>query len=227
LLQWRTEEVAVRIESLVRGLLIAAAGIGVAAGGCGWSVDDPASFDDTQVVRRALTAPDVPWIASELLGRPTDHSVTVNAIAGQAVEAYFEYGTAAGAYGSQTSPTAFPSGVIEVVIDGLAPNTRYYYRKRHRPSGSPDDFIAGAEHSFHTQRSRAATFSFAVQSDSHQGFAAFFSDQLYGLTLQNIAAGQPDFIIDLGDTFTEARHRGLHDSLEVLGHEVAAVGVGV
>ncbi len=192
----------VRIESFVGGLLIAAAGIGVAAGGCDWSIDDPAGFDDTQVVRGAITAPDVPWIATELLGRPTDHSVTVNAIAGQAVEAYFEFGTATGVYGRQTSPTTFPSGAIDVVIDGLAPNTRYYYRKRHRPSGSPDDFIAGVEHSFHTQRSRADTFSFAVQSDSHQGFASFFSDQLYGLTLQNIAAGHPDFILDLGDTFS-------------------------
>jgi hypothetical protein len=144
----------------------------------------------------------VPWIATELLGRPTDRSVTVSAIAGQGVEAYFEYGTAPGVYASQTSPTVFASGAIRVVIDGLTPSTRYYYRKRHRPSGNSDDFIAGAEHSFHTQRSRTETFTFAVQSDSHQGFAAFHSSQLYGLTMQNIGAGRPDFIIDLGDTFS-------------------------
>jgi len=188
----------VRNESLVRGILVA-----VAVSGCVGSIEDGADDEPAQTtVSRALTAPDVPWIATELLGRPTDHSVTVNAIAGQAVEAYFEYGTAPGVYASQTTPTVFPSGTIQVVIDGLAPNTRYYYRNRHRPSGSPDDFIAGAEHSFHTQRSRTATFSFAVQSDSHQGFAAFFSDQLYGLTMQNISAGQPDFLVDLGDTFS-------------------------
>ena len=137
----------VRNERLVRELLIAAVGIGVAASACADAdvdVGSPAG-EDTQVVQRAVTAPDVPWIAGELLGRPTDHSVTVNAIAGQGVEAYFEYGTAPGVYGSQTSATTFANGVIEVVIDGLAPNTRYYYRKRHRPTGSTDDFIAGAE----------------------------------------------------------------------------------
>jgi hypothetical protein len=172
-----------------------------AAGGCD-GANDAASFDDTRTVRHALTAPDVPWIATEILGRPTDHSITVNAIAGQGVEAYFEYGAAPGVYTNHTTQTVFPGGAIEVVIDGLTPNTRYYYRKRHRPSGSTDDFIVGAEHTFHTQRSRADTFSFAVQADSHQGFAAFFSDQLYGLTMQNIAAGQPDFVVDLGDTFS-------------------------
>lgn len=190
-----------RIKSFVRGMLMVAAAT-AAAGGCDGAIDDAASFNDTRTVQQALTAPDVPWIATEILGRPTDHAITVNAIAGQGVEAYFEYGTAPGAYTNHTTQTVFPGGAIEVVIDGLAPNTRYYYRKRHRPSGSTDDFIVGAEHTFHTQRSRADTFSFAVQADSHQGFAAFFSDQLYGLTMQNIAAGQPDFVVDLGDTFS-------------------------
>ena len=194
-----------RTESVVRGLLIGAVVIGgdAVVAGCMGSLEDGAGDgDEIATVQRALTAADVPWIASEILGRPTDHSVTVNAIAGQAVEAYFEYGTASGVYGAQTTPTVFPTGTIEVVIDGLIPNTRYYYRKRHRPSGSPDDFIVGAEHTFHTQRARTATFSFAVQADSHQGFAAFHSSELYGLTMQNIAAGKPDFILDLGDTFS-------------------------
>src|SRR5262249_39449385 len=119
------EEVDVRRESFVRGLLMAAA-LGGAVGGCDGAIDDAASFDDTATVRRALTAPDVPWIATELLGRPTDRSVTVNAIAGAGVEAYFEYGTAPGTYANQTAPTVFPGGAIEVVIDGLTPNTRYY-----------------------------------------------------------------------------------------------------
>ena len=34
----------------------------------------------------------------ELLGRPTDHSVTINVVASAAIEAYFEYGTQSGLY---------------------------------------------------------------------------------------------------------------------------------
>jgi hypothetical protein len=84
-------------------LLIVVVGIGVAASAC----DGAPTDEGTQVVQRAVTAPDVPWIAGELLGRPTDHSVTVNAIAGQAVQAYFEYGTAPGVYDGQTPATTF------------------------------------------------------------------------------------------------------------------------
>ena len=39
-----------------------------------------------------------------------------------------------------------------------------------------------------------------MQSDSHQGYAAFYSDALYRITMGNIASAQPDFLVDLGDT---------------------------
>jgi hypothetical protein len=166
----------------------------LAATGCG-SIEDPAT-----VARAPLTAADVPWTASEMLGRPTDHAVTVQALAGVPVEAYVEYGTVPGSYAGQTATASFASGAVQIVIGGLAANTGYVYRLRYRPTGSTDDFLAGDEHAFHTQRSRADTFSFALQADSHQGFAAFYSDELYGITMQNILADAPDFMIDLGDT---------------------------
>jgi len=150
----------------------------------------------------ALTAADVPLVATELLGRPTDRSVTVSAIAGQSVEVFFEYGTAPGATTDVTPSVVYPNGMIRATIGGLVPATRYYYRMRYRPEGSIDQHVVGPERSFHTQRATGSTFTFAVQSDSHQGFGAFYSDALYATTLQNILASQPDFMLDLGDTFS-------------------------
>ena len=146
------------------------------------------------------TACMLPFIATELVGRPTDHSVTINAMAGQALEAYFEHGTASGVYAASTAPAAYSDGIIQTVLDGLSPDTRYYYRLRYRPSGSAAPFQSGNEYTFHTQRLPSSTFTFAVQSDSHQGYASFYNDALYRVTMGNIVSDQPDFLVDLGDT---------------------------
>jgi hypothetical protein len=173
----------------------------------------------------------VAFVANELVGRPTDRSVVLKAVADQSAEAYVEYGKSAGSYPSSTSPATFADGLIEITLGGLDPDTRYHYRLRHRSSGSSDAFAAGAEHGFRTQRARASTFTFAVQSDSHQGFGPFYSDALYGVTLANVLADQPDFLFDLGDTVstddaveteTTVRQKYLaqRSSLGSLGHSV-------
>jgi len=141
---------------------------------------------------------------SILLGRPTDHSITANVIPDQTGEISFEYGTESGVYGSQTDAIACTLDVpVEVVIDGLAPNTRYYYRLRFRPAGQTE-WAAGSESAFHTQRALGETFTFTVVSDSHLGqYGGQTADQktLYQRTLLNIKEDDPDFHIDLGDTF--------------------------
>ncbi len=139
------------------------------------------------------------FIATELLGRPTDKSITINALARNDLEVYFEYGNAPSGYTSQTGVKQFPGGnPIEVVIDQLAPNTRYYYRMRFRQPGTAE-FQAGVEHSFHTQRPRGSTFTFAVEADPHLDEQS--NPEIYRRTLQNILADNPDFLIDLGDNF--------------------------
>jgi hypothetical protein len=154
---------------------------------------------------RSLAAP---WSIvddfSILLGRPTDHSVTANVIPTLSGELSFEYGTAPGVYGSPTA--AFPCTAnepAEAVIDGLSANTQYYYRLRGRAtSGEP--WTTGEEHSFRTQRAPGSSFTFTLVSDSHLGqYGGQTTDEkaLYTQTLQNILGDQPDFHIDLGDTF--------------------------
>ncbi len=68
------------------------------------------------------------FIATELLGRPTDKSVTINALAYDDLEVYFEYGAEPSNYTNQTDVKQFPGREpIELIIDKLSPNTRYYY----------------------------------------------------------------------------------------------------
>ena len=142
----------------------------------------------------------------ELLGRPTDHSVTINVVASAAIQAYFEYGTQSGVY-TQTNPASGAAGPastaanvpLVVVLSGLSPNTQYFYKMVYRQTGT-SSWITRAEHSFHTQRLPGSTFTFTVASDSHINIV-FGNSSLYKQTLTNVAGENPDFHLDLGDTF--------------------------
>ena len=70
------------------------------------------------------------------------------------------------------------------------------------PSGS--SFLQWEEHHFRTQRAPGSTFTFTIVSDSHLGqYGGQTTDELalYKQTLQNIEQDNPDFHIDLGDTY--------------------------
>jgi uncharacterized repeat protein (TIGR02543 family) len=146
----------------------------------------------------------VNFTGPELLGRPTNHSVTVNVVANAAMQAYFEYGTTSGVYTGMTGvASASANEPIETVMDGLAANTLYYYRMVYSTDGG-STWINRTEHSFHTQRPRGSTFTFTITSDSHFGqYGGQTADEkdLYALTLQNAAQDHPDFHLDCGDTF--------------------------
>jgi len=141
----------------------------------------------------------VEFIETELLGRPTDRSVTVNVVADKDLDVFFEYGIESGTYNERTNTAKFQDGSpVEMVIDQLQPNTRYYYRMRYCQPGE-SEFSAGEEYTFHTQRPPGSTFTFTVQADSHRDENS--NDELYKITLFNILTDNPDFHIDLGDTF--------------------------
>ena len=146
----------------------------------------------------------VNFTAPELLGRPTDHSVTINLVANTALQAYFKYGTTSGVYPNQTSTqSAAANEPIEAVIDGLTANTRYYYRTVYSSDGG-STWTQRDEHSFRTQRPAGSSFTFTIISDSHLGqYGGQTTDELalYQQTLQNVQQDNPDFHIDLGDTY--------------------------
>ncbi len=143
----------------------------------------------------------------ELLGRPTDQSVTINVIASTAIQAYFEYSTQSGGE-NQTSATsgtaasplsAAANQPLVAAISGLTPDTQYYYYMVYR-QGATSSWITRPEHSFHTARSASDAFTFTVTSDSHINIE-FGNPSLFQQTLRNIAGESPDFHLDLGDTF--------------------------
>lgn len=152
---------------------------------------------------------------SVILGRPTDRSVTVNAVAEASSEMYVEYGPEPGGFPWSTQPALRDAlAPYEVVLGGLEPNRPYHYRLRYRLLTSTD-FAEGETASFHTQRPRGQTFTFVIQADSHLDEQS--DPLLYRQTLLNMAADRPDFLVDLGDTFfsdklatTEAEVIGRH-----------------
>jgi hypothetical protein len=137
-----------------------------------------------------------------ILGRPTNHSITASILAPHDLEIFLEYGVKSAAYTTKTAPSLLNNGrPVEVLLDRLQPNTRYYYRLRYRPRGS-GDYAAGAENSFHTQRPPSATFTFGVQGDSHpERLDRMFQPDLYVRTMENVRRDHPDFYVTLGDDF--------------------------
>ncbi|NPV04889.1 MAG: hypothetical protein HPY67_09175 [Syntrophaceae bacterium] len=137
----------------------------------------------------------ITFTGEELLGKPTNTSITVNIVPDSTIEYHYQYGTSPGVYSGQTpNQTAAAGQPHEVTLTGLTANTRYYYRMRyHAPGDAMDDWVTRAERSFHTQRARGSTYTFTITSDAH----GTFNQQV----LQQIIADPPDFNIDLGDTF--------------------------
>jgi predicted phosphodiesterase len=140
----------------------------------------------------------VTFRGEELLGKPTNTSITVNIIPDEKIVYHYQFGTSPGMYPLQT-PNATAEGGLphEIEISGLKPDTRYYYRMRYSVAGTAKEaWAARPEYSFQTQRIAGSTFAFTVISDSH----AKYNEQ-YRTAVQQIIADRPDFHFDLGDTF--------------------------
>ena len=140
------------------------------------------------------------FIATEILGRPTNTSITVNVVPAVAMTLYYKYGPASGTDTFQTAPQAAAAGVpLETMISGLQPNTLYNYRIRYAEKSGPN-------HTFATQRAPGNSFVFTIDADPHNQDPNF-NGELYAITLANALKDHPDFHINLGDTFmTEKRN---------------------
>jgi hypothetical protein len=136
---------------------------------------------------------------SEILGRPTNSTMTVNILFTQQAQVYWEYATSSGNYTAKTTTNSATKDVpLEVDFTNLVADTKYYYRTRYSINGSTT-FLSGPEYTFHTPRSSGASFTFAIEADPHLDENSDTAS--YSLTLKNILSKSPDFLLDLGDTF--------------------------
>jgi len=168
------------------------------------------------------------FVGTELLGRPTKDSVTVNLISLIPLDVYVEYGTRARAYTWAVGKTRTmlpdvdplldrtPVEPIELKLAGLAADSEYHYRVRYRDAGG-GPYLSGKDRTFRTARKPGARFCFAIVADEHlqnkllhrheEGLAD------YRQTLANVAAAYPDFMISLGDF----AHPELYDGRDAVG----------
>ncbi len=143
-----------------------------------------------------------------VLGNPSESSITASIRAASGQAGYFEYGDRPGNYQWRSDLVELRPGMpTEVKLDGLSPHSQYFYRWR-VTTGSPESGDASEEFTFQNGRRRGESFVFTVQADSHLDVRT--DPRLYEASLRNAKAANPDFHIDLGDTFMTDKRRVDH-----------------
>ena len=154
---------------------------------------------------------EAPSPLGELLGRPSDHAVTLSVVAPEACDVFVEVFGADGLRLGETPVVRLSATVpAQILLDDLEPNHDYTYRVWRKAAGAAS-FAAGEAHAFHTGRSPGSTFSFAVQADPH--LDSNTSAELLDRSLHNVLDYRPDFLIDLGDTFMSDKFAGTRDEV--------------
>jgi predicted phosphodiesterase len=129
-------------------------------------------------------------------GRPTANSITLSMLSATNQ-------TVSIACGMENSTPQTISASLranspqEITLSNLRPDSEYFYEVI--PVSADGTVSNGEKNSFHTARAPGSTFTFTIQADSHLDSNS--SLPVYEQTLANERADQPDFVIDLGDTF--------------------------
>ncbi|MBU0638655.1 MAG: metallophosphoesterase [Planctomycetes bacterium] len=130
--------------------------------------------------------------------------MTLSVLAHKDTRVRFVYGPVEQTRSRRTEPIKLRAGEPhEVVLEGLLPNAAYNYTLKYAESEKPL-FAEEPSGSFHTARSAGTPFTFTIQADSHLDEGCL--PELYQQTLANVNADQPDFHVDLGDTFMTGKH---------------------
>lgn len=140
-----------------------------------------------------------------ILAQPTGKSVILSIMMNEDASGFVQYGDQVGKLDQQTTNTRFLSGKpLPVLLDKLQPGKQYFYRFQYKNDRTGREERSEI-YSFFTQRKPGQSFSFCVQADSHLDENA--SPEMYLQTLDNMNAGKPDFLIDLGDTWMTDKYR--------------------
>ena len=152
---------------------------------------------------------------TEILGRPTNNSMTMSILFDQPVQVYWEYGTSSGNYTMNTQTfTTKPDTALQSDFTALNSDTKYFYRTRYRLKGTTGTYLSGTEHTFHTQRAPGSSFTFTIEADEHL-YDKKGVRSIYQITLANQAKDNPDFMLTLGDIFGDDHHPTTITSLEM------------
>jgi len=148
---------------------------------------------------------DVPeYPGNVILGRPAATSVMLSLLCNKKVEGILVWGTSSQKLPGDGIKVTLAAGEPKMLqLSGLAADTQYYYALL---DAATRDRILPVEQngSFHTARAPGQAFTFTIQADSHLDEACL--PELYRKTLANALADNPDFNIDLGDTFMTEKH---------------------
>ena len=134
-----------------------------------------------------------------ILGRPTSDSVTLSLLSATTQTLTISYGAENST--PQTVSVSLQADIPqETILGNLTPDTAYFYTINN-----------GTENTFHTARPAGSTFTFTIQADSHLDSNA--SAEVYLQTLANQRADNPDFVIDMGDTFMTDKYKPYTDAV--------------
>lgn len=134
---------------------------------------------------------------SEMLGKPTDKSISIQVFFDTETEMSISFGLSSNSLNMQTTWQKFnANSPAEISLENLTPNSKYYYQINYRKPNT-STFLSGDMHFFSTQKSKEETFVFTVQADPHLDEQS--DTTLYKLCLKNQLEDSPDFMIDLGD----------------------------
>ena len=155
---------------------------------------------------------DVPaHLVDVILGRPTNDSVTASVLSYEGFEGYVTFGSNVESLTHETPHQEFLENIpAEIALTGLQANTRYVYQLHTRSKGS-EKFHVSAEGAFRTARAAGSAFVFTVQADPHLDFGIDL--EIYKKSLANVLKSQPDFQVDLGDTFMTDKRTDYRDAL--------------
>lgn len=151
---------------------------------------------------RPFPPPAQSWsIATLILGRPTDGSVTISVVPSETLEAYLEF--VGNGLTSSTVPLLRKAREpVQQTLTGLSRDTEYAYRLRYRDPGE-SAWLAGPQYRFHTQRAPGSAFMFEIMGDSHPERSPKQNDPaLYAQVLTAAASDRPDFFLTIGDDFS-------------------------
>lgn len=135
-----------------------------------------------------------------ILSRPTDRSITISFLPLKNITLFFEYGKSDGGILTRTETKTLKKDIpFEIELSNLEIDNRYIYRVNYKEE-SGSIFNVSPDYFFHTQRAKNSSFSFTIEADPHP-YDKKGSHNLWNICLTNQLIDNPDFMIDLGDTF--------------------------